>query len=97
MLHREAFSARGGNSGDHRGERLRGGQRVAGSDLHQEWIVMLLARKTRLCEPLWCWKIMASTLAELGLRCYPWKIQMQVSRMTAQCSHLDRAGVVICR
>lgn len=26
MLHREAFSARGGNSGDHRGERLRGGQ-----------------------------------------------------------------------
>lgn len=27
MLHREAFSARGGNSGDHRGERLRGEQR----------------------------------------------------------------------
>ena len=26
VLHREAFSARGGNSGDHRGERLRGGQ-----------------------------------------------------------------------
>ena len=40
---------------------------------------------------------MASTLAELGLRCFPWEMQMQVSRVTAQRSHLDRAGVVICR
>ena len=27
VLHKEAFSARGGNSGGHRGERLRGGHK----------------------------------------------------------------------
>ena len=40
---------------------------------------------------------MASTVAELGLRCFPWEVQVLVSRMTAQSSHLDRSGVVICR
>lgn len=87
MPHREAFSARGGTRGDRRAERLRTG--VAGSDLNQEWIAMLLMRKASLCEPLWCWKIMALTLAELGLRCFPWEVQVLVSRMTAQSSHLD--------